>query len=965
MSLPKSRLAQWCREAITYCKEMSEILVAFKKEINDFISSLNKVLREIESEDLVSIALLGKTGAGKSSLINSLLGGNFLPWSNEQSCTATLTRVRFQEIDTFRVKISFITPEQWQDTLEQIKLELDEQVEDNEFNPSVKKQKSIKPKSKIDGDKLKSVYGKEMFETFCKNRNLKSLTLGKSATNALQSGFHLSDVKSDTEVYKLLESYLVKTGDMDQLWPLVKDVTLEGRFDVLRHGTEIVDLPGLDDVNAARSANAIKQIKQAKFIFVIYESWRTPGQVITEIFEFEDLKTRLTLDSKSDALTFVGTKSEVFGPNHPDFEDLGVNASMTQKMGRLYEKRQLALSQALAELAIEVSDPVLDEEDANRIKRAIEDSKAFMTSSDGYRDFGKTSITNPESEDCKFLSMEETQIPALKNHIKLITLDAGPRSLYESVVTQLHTVDKKMHSLLTSQTFKWIEEGGIQNKRIDEFRTRVDDVSRNINLAISEISQASREKVKQAGEDFFLITEYKEREIQKSVLHFENELRKRHWATLRATVRRSGIYYSFAERDTIDLAKIASVKLIEKITGPWIDIFGNQIVKVLEHFEIRVNSEFHNYLDQVNNAKNDISHYANVSSEIEKLLEGSVEIFPSDIKQLRSNFLAEVQETRGSLIEIIVDSARDVLEPAISQAALESGPGLKARMIEHLTESSNDLALQVYDKVKSRMAIEIDKTQKSMSDFIDSVPKIINEANSSITRFANGATRKPNQYSKVDLDRLEASLDRLTDNLISLTGDIAKQGLAASNDFESKPKLMDSKLPYIVIDGSNVSTRTNSRNERYNDLDSLLNCYRAAAKEYPGHNIEIYVDASFSRYLRKGEEKTRYRDLVWQRKVTEGKIGIVGDKEFLKHAERMDGRVISNDNFRIESKIFSFLLQSGRVIRATEWKNDEWTFEEVVSPPKCPMCGGIRRHVTSKKVRCSNCKFAQDIYIGN
>ena len=961
MELPKSDLAQWCRDAIKQCGEMSRILYPFEKEIKDIESSIRKVLKELESEDLVSIALLGKTGAGKSSLINSLLGGNYLPWSNEQSCTATLTRVRFHEFNSFKVNISFLKLEDWQIFLDEIKLELDEQAEDRDLNPNPRKRTNIQPKSKSDIDKLKAVYGKEMYEAFCKNRNLKTLTLGKIANEALQTGFHKIEVSSEKEVYAILEHYLVKTGDVDQLWPLVKDVMLEGRFEALKHGTELVDLPGLDDANAARSANALKYIKQAKFIFVIYEAWRTPGQVITEVFEFEDLKTRLALDSKSDALTFIGTKSEVFGTDHPNFGDLGSTPSTIEKMRHISGKRQKALGEALKDLANDVSDKVIDEDDSERVKRAIEDSKTFLTSSDAFRDFGKTSMTSEDSVDLKFSTIAETQIPALKEHIKQITLDAGPRALIESVVVHLHSAENKIQRILSSQTFKWIEVGGLMNKRIEEFRIRVDDLSRNIDNVMAEISNISKEQVRRAGEDFFLTTEYKEREIAKSVYHFENELRKRHWATLRATVRRSGIYYSYAERDTIDIAKIASIKLIEKITGPWIEIFGNQILKTLEHFEIRVESEFSSYLEQVHHAKEDMSDYADFSSEIQRILESSIEVFPSDIEKMRTNFLAEVQLTKGSLIEIIVDSAREVLEPAIGQAALESGPGLKTRMIDHLIQSGNELAIQVYDKVKARMATEVKKTQSSMNDFIDQVPQIIHNESSSVTRFANGVQRKPDQYSKVDLDRLDSSQNLLREKLINLTGDIARRRVADSQDFRDKQSQGDPKLPYIVIDGSNVSTRTNSRNERFTDLSSLMNCFIAVTKEYPKHNVEIYVDASFSRYLRSSEEKDEYRELVWQRRITEGKIGIVGDKEFLKRAERLGGRVISNDKFRNESKIFDFLLQPGRVIRATEWKNDEWTFEEVVSPPNCPKCGGVRRYVESKKVRCSKCKFTHEL----
>ena len=175
MDLPKSNLVNWCRDAIKLCGEMSTILFPFKKEIAEIETSIKKVLKELESEDLVSIALLGRTGAGKSSLINSLLGGNFLPWSNEESCTATLTRVRFHDPKLITL---LTTP-----FLENIKLELDEQAEDDDLSQNSRKKKNIQPKSKSDIDKLKAVYGKEKYESFCKNRNLNSGNPYRSVAN--------------------------------------------------------------------------------------------------------------------------------------------------------------------------------------------------------------------------------------------------------------------------------------------------------------------------------------------------------------------------------------------------------------------------------------------------------------------------------------------------------------------------------------------------------------------------------------------------------------------------------------------------------------------------------------------------------------------------------------------------------------------------------------------------------------
>ena len=60
--------------------------------------------------------------------------------------------------------------------------------------------------------------------------------------------------------------------DSGRLWPIVESVLIEGRFEAIKHGAEIVDLPGINDPNEAREAKTREYLSTAKFIFVAYES---------------------------------------------------------------------------------------------------------------------------------------------------------------------------------------------------------------------------------------------------------------------------------------------------------------------------------------------------------------------------------------------------------------------------------------------------------------------------------------------------------------------------------------------------------------------------------------------------------------------------------------------------------------------------------------------------------------------
>ena len=72
------------------------------------------------------IAVVGDTGSGKSSLLNSLLEhGNILPTSGMRACTAVVVRVSSNEsTDMYEADVEFLAEKEWMDELELLLKEL-------------------------------------------------------------------------------------------------------------------------------------------------------------------------------------------------------------------------------------------------------------------------------------------------------------------------------------------------------------------------------------------------------------------------------------------------------------------------------------------------------------------------------------------------------------------------------------------------------------------------------------------------------------------------------------------------------------------------------------------------------------------------------------------------------------------------------------------------------------------------
>ena len=87
--------------------------------------TMSKMAKESSLPQTV-IAVVGDTGSGKSSLLNSLLEhGNILPTSGMRACTAVVVRISSNESsDSYDADVEFLAEKEWMDELELLLKEL-------------------------------------------------------------------------------------------------------------------------------------------------------------------------------------------------------------------------------------------------------------------------------------------------------------------------------------------------------------------------------------------------------------------------------------------------------------------------------------------------------------------------------------------------------------------------------------------------------------------------------------------------------------------------------------------------------------------------------------------------------------------------------------------------------------------------------------------------------------------------
>ncbi|KAI1074756.1 hypothetical protein F5B20DRAFT_595800 [Whalleya microplaca] len=228
----------------------------------------NLIKRRDKFEVLVGVA--GPTGSGKTYALNALIGfRELLPTSNQEAVTAVPCKVayndddkpafKFRAIVTFRTRANLIK-------------QLDKFFEDlkgrNELRDSASKSAedfaalrtangALKPTLEM----VKIVFGFEEREV--ENMTTESLLASRQDIGKLLGSTKKLHRGNADEFSELMKPYMdstvaqhTKSGSEFAAWPLIDQVQVFVKADILRNGIVLVDLPGLADAVESRAAVA-------------------------------------------------------------------------------------------------------------------------------------------------------------------------------------------------------------------------------------------------------------------------------------------------------------------------------------------------------------------------------------------------------------------------------------------------------------------------------------------------------------------------------------------------------------------------------------------------------------------------------------------------------------------------------------------------------------------------------------
>ncbi|KAI0502901.1 hypothetical protein F5B22DRAFT_631257 [Xylaria bambusicola] len=300
------------------------------------------------------VGVVGDTGAGKSSVINALLDEErLLPTNCLRACTASPTEVSFNYSDDpqelYRAEVEFISADDWIRELQILFTDLldgsgqiarDATKTETDAGIAYAKVKAVYPQ------KTRDMLAQASPQDLANEPAIRAILgttkkLAKETAQGLYQGLqHYVDSKEKST------GTVGKKGKPDtsmEYWPLIKVVRIFTKADALSTGAVVVDLPGVQDSNAARAAVAVNYMKSCTGIWVVAPITRAVDNQTAKSLLGDSFKRQLKYDGTYTAVSFICSKADDIS-NEEASRSLGLEAEFSESWNAAEEMEKTVKS---------------------------------------------------------------------------------------------------------------------------------------------------------------------------------------------------------------------------------------------------------------------------------------------------------------------------------------------------------------------------------------------------------------------------------------------------------------------------------------------------------------------------------------------------------------------------------------------------------------------------------------------
>ncbi|XP_071329760.1 nuclear GTPase SLIP-GC-like [Trachinotus anak] len=240
---------------------MKHVQMKLQKEDNKkLIVFLKSKICDLEMDKRELVGVFGKTGAGKSSLINAVIGvKNLLPSGSVSACTTVIIKVEANMHNSkYEAHIEFITKEEWKDYLwsvDHILWDKDQGKEDDDddYRDTVEKLSALYGEEWKQHGNISPDTSPDISPNLMDNKYFREIPEFLLSKKKILTGESAEELSAKLVKYTISDSKVGEGKDVKRwYWPLVKCVTVRvPNNDLLQHVT-LVDLPGNGDRNKSR-----------------------------------------------------------------------------------------------------------------------------------------------------------------------------------------------------------------------------------------------------------------------------------------------------------------------------------------------------------------------------------------------------------------------------------------------------------------------------------------------------------------------------------------------------------------------------------------------------------------------------------------------------------------------------------------------------------------------------------------
>lgn len=650
-------------------------------ELAEWRKELDLIRGQMERPDRVRIALVGSTGAGKSTFLNAVLGQEVLPVGVMQPCTAFVTLVRQSETPGFTVGVEFCSRDEWRAEVESFAAFIT--PGDDESTSGDGESKRLIDASR---KRIQAVLGDQVDQGISPEALL-ALPLPAEAETIFDGGAvqaHRFDEAS--EMIQYLRQLI--RGE-STLWPLVKQVSISGPYDCLAGGLELVDLPGLNDPNAARVEVTREFLRTSPFVWVMFPMVRGLTQDIKMILGEEKLLRTLVFSGTYRALTLIGTKADDVDTNIAPQLGLDDDCSMPELIREYCRQTTAEAREQLVQMVRDLATAADQGETLTRMLDLASHVAVHTTSASAYM---KLQGIGRLRKDYGLDDIEDTGIPAVHSHLRAIAREAGAE-------LNANMARRRVEQLGAEIAFFFRATAQAATPAAAEARQRIQEEMTKFATAIGTAQEHAKLKLELYRENFL-------GKIKPLLTSSVQGVRKMcqswggiHWATLRAIVQRDGKFKSPSSAKYYDFNEDLTEPLMGQLPVTWERYFTDDLGRVTEGYVIKVTEGGTDFCERAQLIVDLVFHRR------DPLMEQQLAAFRDKIKLLtqesQSRLTAAVTQRRTELAVKIPLVAHGYMMPAYASAKAEAGSGMKGRILATLEGTAVRSAPPIYDTIQT------------------------------------------------------------------------------------------------------------------------------------------------------------------------------------------------------------------------------------------------------------------------